>query len=116
MKKEFICTSVGLKNLNLSKTIKNKMQWDDDSCAMDLCKIGNALVIVPSQNSVRSIQELTSDQTNKTLIEVSVDGDWSETVLIKASDNIVKFLEYLTENLYTKLEYRELNNIDLVEF
>lgn len=116
MKTEFISTSVGLKNLNLSKTIKNKMQWDDDLCAMDLCKIGNVLVIVPSQNSVRSIQELTSDQTNKTLIEVSVDGDWSETVLVKASDNIIKFLEYLTENLYTKLEYRDLNDIDLIEF
>lgn len=118
MKKENICTSVDLKNLNLSKAIKNKMEWDNDSCSMDVCKIGEALVIVPTQISNRVTQELIHENTNKSLVEISGDGDWvdAETVVVKVNNNIIAFLDYLTENTYTKLEFRVLSDKNIVEF
>lgn len=119
MKREFVCTSVDLKNLNLSKTIKSKMEWNNDFCDMDVCKIGEALVIVPTRISARVTQELANEQTsNKSLIEISGDGDWGEedTVIVKANDNIIEFLKYLTENTYTRLEFRKFSDRQIVEF
>lgn len=118
MKKENIYTSVNLKSLNLSKIIKNKMEWNDDWCSMDICKIGEALVIVPNRISGRVTQELMNEDTNKTLIEISGDGDWrdEDTIVIKANDNIVEFLKYLIENTYTHLEFRKFSDKQIVEF
>lgn len=118
MKKENICTSVDLKNLNLSKTIKNKMEWDNDSCSMDICKIGEALVIVPTRISGKVTQELMHENTKKSLVEIAGDGDWvaEETVVVKVNNNIIAFLDYLTENTYTKLEFRVLSDSNIVEF
>lgn len=118
MKKENICTSVDLKNLNLSKAIKNKMEWNDEFCGMDVCKIGEALVIVPTRISGRVTQELIHENTNKSLVEISGNGDWvdEETVVVKINNNIIAFLKYLTENTYTKLEFRVLSDRNIVEF
>lgn len=117
MKKENICTSVNLKSLNLSKIIKNKMEWNNDSCNMDICKIGEALVIVPTRISSRVTQELTHEDPDKSIIEISGDGNWGEdTVIVKVSDNIIELLEYLTENTYTRLAFREFGDIQIVEF
>lgn len=118
MKKENICTSVDLKNLNLSKVIKNKMEWDNDSCSMDVCKIGEALVIVPTRISGKVTQELMHENTNKSLVEIACDGDWGEdnTIVVKVNENIVEFLQYLTENTYTNLEFKILSERNIVEF
>ena len=118
MKKENICTSVDLKNLNLSKAIKNKMEWDNDFCSMDVCKIGEALVIVPARISDRVTQELMHENINKSLVEIAGDGDWGEdnTIVVKANANIVEFLQYLKENTYTNLEFKILNERNIAEF
>ena len=94
------------------------MEWNNDSCSMDICKIGEALVIVPTRISNRVTQELIHENTNKLLVEISGDGDWvdAETVVVKVNNNIIAFLDYLTENTCTKLEFRVLSDKNIAEF